>query len=109
MNRLLIPAALIALAVVPAAPASAHYDDVGKPCRAIMFEPNTDSGASDIYAKNVKCRTARRLVRAYRNGDRSPLEFRCRGRAHDPTNGLGHRDVVCTRAGGFRRVSFALY
>ena len=109
MTRLLILVAALALVLLAAVPASAHYRAVGNDCGAIQFTPQTDDGADDIYAKNVKCRTARRIVRAYRRGNRTPLEFRCRGRAHDPSNGLGHRDVVCTRAGGFRRVSFGLY
>lgn len=109
MTRLLIFSALLALALAAAVPASAHYRAVGKDCGSIQFTPQTDEGASDIYAKNVKCRTARRIVRAVKRGNDSPLGFRCRDRAHDPSNGLGHSDIKCTRAGGFRRVSWASY
>ena len=109
MTRLLILSAALALALAAAVPASAHYRAVGKNCGSIQFTPQTDDGAGEIYAKNVSCRNARRIVRAHRRGNESPLDFRCRGRAHDPSNGLGHRDVLCTRAGGFRRVSWGRY
>lgn len=97
--------AALALALVTAVPASAHYRSVGKHCGAIAFTPQTDEGASAIYAKRVKCRNARRIVRAYRRGNESPLDFTCRSRRHDPEGGLAHTDVVCRRAN--RRVSWA--
>jgi hypothetical protein len=100
---------LLALAVLAlAAPAaSAHYKARGKHCGSIQFQAQTDSGASAIYAKDVKCRTARRIVRAYHRGNESPLGFTCRSRDHDPAYGLAHTDVKCTRA-GYRRVTFAI-
>ncbi len=88
-----------------AVPASAHYKPVGKNCGAIAFTPQTDEGASDIRAKRVKCRVARRMVRAYHDGDVAPRDFTCRSRPHDPDDGLAHRDVVCRRGG--KRVSWA--
>ena len=99
---------LLALAVLAlAAPAaSAHYKPRGKDCGSIQFQAQTDSGASDIYAKRVKCRTARRIVRAYHRGNESPRGFTCRSRQHDA--GLSHSDVKCTRDGGRRRVTFAI-
>ncbi len=105
----MLRAACLALLVVAvAAPAaSAHYKPRGKDCGSIQFQPQTDNGASAIRARHVKCRTARRIVRAYHRGNTSPRRFTCTGRAHDPSYGLGHRDVKCTR--GERRVTFALY
>ena len=91
--------------LLAAAPASAHYRAVGKDCGAIAFTPQTDEGASDIYAKNTSCRKARRVVRAWHRGDESPRRYTCRARDHDDPQGLAHQDVVCRR--GNRRVSFA--
>jgi hypothetical protein len=107
MTRLALLFAVLALALVTASPASAHYRPVGKDCGSIAFTPQTDEGASAIRAKNVKCSTARRIVRAVRRGNNSPLDFTCRSRDHDPRRGLAHTDVVCTRAN--RRVSWAAY
>jgi hypothetical protein len=98
---------VLALAAIAAPAAMAHYPARGKACKPIQFQAQTDSGASGIYAKRVKCRTARRMVRAYHNGDKSPRDFSWRSRAHDDPQGLAHRDVKCTR--GERRVTFALY
>jgi hypothetical protein len=107
MTKLALLFAVLAVALVTAVPASAHYRSIGKHCGSIQFTPQSDDGASSIYAKNVKCRTARRIVRAVRRGNASPLDFTCRSRGHDPRNGLAHSDVVCTRAN--RRVSWAAY
>ena len=104
IRALLLSLAVLALAV-PAA--GAHYKPRGKSCGSVAFQDQTDCGASAIYAKSVKCRTARRMVREYHNGDRSPRGFSCVRRSHDPTNGLAHTDVKCTRD-GYRRVTFAL-
>ena len=93
-------------AAVPAA--SAHYKPRGKDCGTISFQDQTDNGASSIYAKRVKCRTARRIVRAYNRGNESPRGFTCTERPHEP-NGLAHRDIKCTRDGGTRRVTFAIF
>jgi hypothetical protein len=101
--------ALAVLALAVPAGASAHYKARGKDCGTIQFQAQTDNGASAIYAKRVKCRTARRIVRAYNRGNESPRGFNCRERSHDPANGLAHRDVKCTRDGGTRRVTFAIY
>ncbi len=108
MTRLLILIAALALVLMAAVPASAHYRAVGKHCGSIQFTPQTDDGASAIRAKRVTCKTARLIVRAIRRGDENPRGFTCRDRAHDPRNGLGHSDVLCTRFDR-RRVSFALY
>ena len=105
MTRLSIFLAVLALGLVTAMPASAHYT-VNR-CGSIGFTPQTDEGASDIRAHNMTCRAARRLVRAYHNGDRTPLDFRCRSRGHDPADGLAHNDVICTR--GVRRVTWGAY
>ncbi len=108
MIRLALLLTALALLLVTAVPASAHYRGIGKRCGSIQFTPQTDDGASAIRAKRVTCRTARLIVRAIRRGDENPRKFTCRDRAHDPRNGLGHSDVLCTRRDN-RRVSFALY
>jgi hypothetical protein len=100
---LVVPCCLALL--LAAAPASAHYKPRGKDCGAIAFTPQTDEGASDIHAKNITCKRARRIVRIWHNGDESPRDFTCRARDHDDPNGLAHQDVVCRR--GERRVSWA--
>jgi hypothetical protein len=94
---------LLALVVAPAA--SAHYPAKGKDCGSIQFEPQTDHGSSDIRAKRTSCRTARRIVRKWDKGNKSPLGFTCRARSHDEQ--LAHSDVKCTR--GNRRVTFAAF
>lgn len=106
------PVVLLAVAALlpaaAAAPAGAHYREIGRDCGQVGFEPNTDFAAGDIHASRVRCRTARRLVRRYTvAGDRTPLDFRCRSRTHDPDDGLAHSDVVCKR--GTRRVSWAAF
>ena len=109
-TRLVVAAALslVALAVAAPAPAGAHYREIGRDCGQIGFEEQTDFVAGDIHAYRVTCRTARRLVRRWTvAGDRTPLDFRCRRRTHDPDDGLAHSDVVCKR--GTRRVSWAAF
>jgi hypothetical protein len=105
MTRLAIFLCALGLGLVAAVPASAHYT-VNR-CGSIAFTPQTDEGASAIRAHNMTCRAARRLVRAYHDGDRSPSGFTCRSRSHDPPDGLAHSDVICTR--GVRRVTWAAY
>ena len=108
MSRL-APAALAAALVLAlfAAPAGAHYREIGRDCGHIGFTPNTDEVSSDIHASHTSCRTARRIVRRHKAGDRTPLGYRCRTRTHDPDDGLAHSDVVCKR--GARRVSWAAF
>jgi hypothetical protein len=107
MTRLAILITALALVLAAAVPASAHYRGVGKRCGSIQFTPQSDDGASAIRAKNVSCRRARRIVRAIRRGNNSPFGYNCRGRGHDPANGLAHTDVICTK--GDRRVTWAAY
>jgi hypothetical protein len=107
MTRLLILISALALVLVASVPASAHYRGVGKRCGSIVFTPQSDDAASSIRAKNVTCRRARRIVRAIRRGNNSPFDYNCRGRGHDPSNGLAHTDVICTK--GDRRVTWANY
>jgi hypothetical protein len=106
--RKLILAAAIATcaAVAPAIEAGAHYRPVGKDCGKVVFTPQSDDASSAIRAKGTSCRTARRIVKAWRRGNRSPLDFRCRARNHD-NNNLAHADVKCTRDG--KRVTFAAF
>lgn len=111
MIRLALTLALAAALTLALAggPASAHYAARGMHCGQINFTPQSDDVASAIYARNVSCRTARRMVKIYRRqGDRTPLGFRCSFRGHDPRYGLGHGDAVC-KASGDRRVSWAQY
>jgi hypothetical protein len=96
---------VLILAAVTAPSASAHYAPVGKHCGRIVFTPQSDDAASSIRAKRVTCRKARRLVRKFRRGDRTPFRFRCRARQHNAN--LSHLDVKCTR--GRKRVSWAAY
>ena len=107
MKRLALLAICVFSLLAVASPASAHYRSVGKSCGSIQFTPQSDDGASSIYASRVTCHTARRIVRAVRRGNESPLGFDCRGRGHDPRNGLAHNDVICTR--GSRRVTWAAF
>ena len=98
---------LIVAFAVAAAPASAHYKPRGTDCGHIVFTPQTDEGSSEIRAKGTSCKTARKLVRAWHRGNKSPLDFNCRSREHDHPSQLAHNDVLCTR--GERRVTFAAY
>jgi hypothetical protein len=104
LKLIAITAALALLTLAPAG-ASAHFAGKGKRCGAVVFTPNTDHGASAIRARGVTCRKARRMVRAYENGDKTPAGFTCRARPHDPDNGIAHSDVLCRR--GTKRVSWA--
>jgi hypothetical protein len=105
MRKLVILATVVAGAV-PAVTADAHYKPVGKDCGKVVFTPDSDDASSDIRAKGTSCRTARRIVKSYRRGNKSPLGFRCRARNHD-NNNLAHSDVKCTRDG--KRVTFAAF
>jgi hypothetical protein len=102
--RTLLLGLAVAVLAVPAA--GAHYAPHGRDCGSIVFQPQTDSGATAIRATRVKCRNARRIVRAWHRGNHNPLRFHCRSRDHDPANGLAHTDVKCTRSN--RRVTFAV-
>ena len=105
MSRLALAALAAALVfALPAVPAGAHYREIGRDCGEIPFTPQTDDVAGDIRASRTSCRTARRVVRVYTAGDRTPLGYRCRARVHDPDNGLAHSDVLCRK--GSRRVSW---
>jgi hypothetical protein len=103
LRTLLIALAVMAVAV-PAA--SAHYRKHGKACGSVVTTPNSDDGASAIRASRTSCRTARRVARRWERGNRSPLSFTCKSRAHDGA-ALSHRDVRCWRGEGY--VSFAAY
>jgi hypothetical protein len=101
--------ALVALALL-AAPgtAGAHYMPAGMNCGTITFTPNTDAGASSIYAKGTSCRTARRIVKSFARGNTRPLGFTCAARARTDGDGaleLAHDDVRCKR--GKKMVTFA--
>jgi hypothetical protein len=75
----------------------------------VVFTPQSDDVADSIFKREISCRRARRIVTIVRRrGDRTPLGFSCRFRSHDPRNGLGHMDAVCTNTGN-RRVSWAQY
>ena len=107
MNRI-APLLALALLFAVAAPASAHYAPKGQKCKRVVFTPQSDDVADSIRARGVTCRRARRIVRMIRyNRDKTPFDFRCRGRGHDPTNGLAHSDILCTK--GERRVTWAQY
>jgi hypothetical protein len=109
VSRTVVRAALIAAALLVAVPvldAGAHYKPVGKDCGVVVFTPQSDDASSDIRARGTSCRTARRIVKSWERGNRSPLRFRCRARAHEG-NDLAHQDVKCTRTG--KRVTFAAY
>ena len=94
------------VAAIPVLGASAHYRPVGKDCGTVVFTPHSDNASSSIRAKGTTCRKARRIVKSWERGNRSPLGFRCRARNHDNAN-LAHQDVKCTREG--KRVTFAAY
>ena len=103
--------ALVALSalLVAAFPAPAHFAAKGEKCRRVVFTPQSDDVATNIRKREISCRRARRIVTIYRRqGDRTPLGFTCRFRAHDPDNGLGHTDALCWNTGN-RRVSWAQY
>lgn len=104
----MIRALLVAVAVMAVAVpvASAHYKRHGKTCGSVVTTPNSDDGASAIRASRTRCRTARRVAHRWERGNRSPLGFTCRSRAHDGA-ALSHRDVRCRRGEGY--VSFAAY
>jgi hypothetical protein len=89
-------AAAAALLLAAAAPASAHYTNSGsKYCGYIVFEQNTDSGASGIESKRVSCSKARRMAKAVNRGNLRPFGFRCTLRDHDDPMFIAHSDVKC--------------
>ena len=89
-------AAAAAILLTAAAPASSHYSNSkSKYCGFIVFEPNTDSGASGIEAKRVSCNKARRMAKAVQRGNRRPFGFRCTLRDHDDPQFIAHNDVKC--------------
>jgi hypothetical protein len=91
-------AAAAAILLAAAAPASAHYTNSGsKYCGFIVFQENTDSGASGIEAKRTTCRTARRLAKAVNRGNTRPLGYRCTLRSHDDERFIAHSDVKCKK------------
>jgi hypothetical protein len=91
------------------ASAPADYANIGKRCKRVVFTPQSDDVADNIYKREISCKRARRIVRIVRRkGDLTPMGFTCRYRAHDPDNGLGHTDFRCTNSGN-RRVSWAQY
>src|SRR5215218_9129743 len=107
-RRLIPVAAAVAVSSswAAAAPAGAHYDNVGaRDCGVIVFTPQSDDGASAIRARGVSCRTARRIVKAVDRGNKSPLGFSCKSRGHDPANFIAHDDFRCKR--GSRVVTWA--
>jgi hypothetical protein len=88
--------AAVASLLATAAPAGAHYDNPGsKYCGYVVFEQNTDSGASGIESKGVSCSKAKRMARAVNRGNNRPFGFSCRSRAHDAANFIAHSDVRC--------------
>ncbi len=105
MIRALAVSIAVALPLVAVPSAGAHYKPKGKRCGTIVFTPNSDHASSSIRAKRTTCRKARRIVRKWERGNRSPLRFECRSREDD--DALSHRDVKCTR--GKKRVTFAAY
>ncbi|MDQ3741064.1 MAG: hypothetical protein M3389_08995 [Actinomycetota bacterium] len=62
MRRAALALAVFLLALVPAPGAVAAE----RSCGSIGFQPNTDFGAFGIRARDVGCRTARRVARASR-------------------------------------------
>ena len=89
-------AAAAAILLAAAAPASAHYTNSGSNyCGFIVFEENTDSGASGIEAKRVSCSKARRMAKAVQRGNTRPFGFRCTVRDHDDSQFIAHSDVKC--------------
>lgn len=98
--RLLLCAAVL----IPAAPATAHFEPVGADCGFVSFQANTDHGAFSITAAGLTCAVARRVIRsAVKRGD--TLGYYCRYRPHD--DDLAHRDWRC-RKGGARVITFVV-
>ena len=90
--------AAVALLVLSAAPAGAHYKNPGsKDCGFMVFERDTDSGASGIEAKGTSCKKARRMARAVQKGKRRPFGYSCKGRSHESAKFIAHKDWRCKR------------
>ena len=108
MRKLLFCTFLLAL-LVAAVPAPADYARKGERCKRVVFTPQSDDVADNIYKREISCKRARKIVKIVRRqGDRTPQGFSCRYREHNPNNGLAHTDFVCTNTGN-RRVSWAQF
>ena len=100
---------VIAVGLVAAMPAQAHYPGKGEKCKPVKFTPQSDDVASSIRKREISCRRARRIVTIVRRkGDLTPQGWSCGYRAHDPSDGLGHTDFRCTNTGG-RWLKWAQY
>jgi hypothetical protein len=94
-------AALVGVLACGAAPAAAERAP-WRDCGDIAFEPNSDYGAYDVRAKQVRCRTARRVAAGSKETSvvDGPFRyrvrgFRCKGAATDDP--LPSVDWVCKR------------
>jgi hypothetical protein len=91
------------------ASAPADYAKLGKRCKRVVFTPQSDDVADNIFKREISCKRARRVVKIVRRkGDLTPLGFSCSYRSHDPNDGLAHTDFVCFNTGN-RRVSWAQF
>ena len=96
MRGIVSLAAAAATLLAAAAPASAHYTNPNsKYCGFVVFQPNTDSGASGIESRGVSCAKARRMAKAVQRGNTRPFGFRCTLRDHDDPQFIAHSDVKC--------------
>jgi hypothetical protein len=85
------------LLAVIASPVQGHYPLKGKPCKLVVFTPNSDDVAAEIEAKNVSCKKLRRLIRLIDSGDDiSPWVCTSRVRQDgDRKSGIAHADYRC--------------
>lgn len=108
--RLVGACAVLVIGVGVAPAAEGHFPDPGKRCRAVFFDPGSDSGAVAIRANHLRCRRARRVAVAFgRDKDKTPFGFSCvtgRRQHGDAQRHRSHTDVRCVR--GVHRVVFAL-
>ena len=92
MKRIALLVVVTAAVAWPATPAGAATD-----CGFVAFIPNSDSGAFNIRATGVTCRTARSVARASKGSPKRyrHRHFRCRGR--DINTSLPSTRFRCTR------------
>ncbi len=74
-------------------------------CADVPITPNSDDVVTDIRARGVTCRVARRVARQQATTDANTAGYTCRTREHDDGS-MPHRDVRCRR-GATRVITFA--
>jgi hypothetical protein len=74
-------------------------------CADVPITPNSDDVVTDIRARGVTCRVARRVARQQATTDANTAGYTCRTREHDDGS-MPHRDVRCRR-GASRVITFA--